>query len=1228
MNEKNPPERPNGSFDRSGKTTRTIRKRPGPSLVNPPEAASGPADKVDRALATETLDKNVVVLAGAGTGKTFLLVRRWLTLVLGQGIAADRVLTLTFTEKAAQEMRSRITAELDRVASANSREDAPGVAASFLLEEIRQAYRLSRSAVEDRAREALQKLEKAIIGTIHSFAAHVLRLYPLEAGVDPQAEVDEGEGFERVFAECWPQWLEEELDLPSSQFDSSRAKAWFRVLEEVRLEDLEDLARELCTYRIPLSSFRERFSELRPKLESKPPGEPQGSFETGALRRGSAGASPSNSRESGTEPYLDPALPFWKDLAMLCRELSERYPAQKNAAERAARAYAESFAALCQKGTDSLADSAALGEPELAGNLDEKGIRPSASKPAAWSRTDFQSLRRVVRLVDQILTARSDTVKDCLSVLLPFAEQFREVWYPQRSLVSFDGLLAFTRDLLAKRPDVRGDVKRSFDALLIDELQDTDPVQVEIVFYVAERLDSSAPDHTQVRLEPGKLFVVGDPKQSIYGFRWADVGAFQWVRERIAAEQGLELELQTNFRSRKALIDFTNGLFAPLIRERPGLQPAYRPIKPARIEGPGVHPELWLVEGAQEPLRAREARRVEAAAIAKWIVENHGRPGPADKDGQPRALEHRDIAVLLRGLGELGIYLEAFRAEGIPYTVEGEKSFYATQEILDLVNLLRVVHSPKDTVALVGLLRSPLGGVTDREIYELGRKNLLDTRLGASKALEAMPHVRSLYALLGELHEKSFRLNVPDLLTEIFERCFVLETALLSFASEQAMANLLKFQRLAERSAAAASVFLGDFLPGVLGRIQRAAEEGESPLADETFDAVRVLSVHRAKGLEFPVVFLADLHRRPPPAAPQTTRTTWDWSSGLFGIRVGKLSDWQTALLEYKERLREEEEERRIFYVAVTRARDRLVLSGSAGYESASPLAEMDSALGVRLNELGKVARVGAGEGVLRVKRIAATPPPPRPSRRPPPPARGRIGWHDFARKWRERAERCRAVSASRLFQAPTDAIAGRDSRAEPRDVAPAGDRAPTVQHGSAKHLGTLCHRVLEKIDFTRAQKELHRQIEQTIAGWAETETLSPQQKEELAEEVRDALEKFFRSPAFEEIRQAEILGREVPFVFAEPGSGTVLRGAMDLLYRSGNEIIVADYKTDAISPEGIEARMVHYAPQAEAYRRAVESALGATSVTFKFVWVRLGLMSTLGTGSPALRARSRASRE
>lgn len=1141
-------------------------------------------DKAVRRLAETTFDRNVVMVAGAGTGKTTLLVNRIVHLLMREPcpVAITRLVALTFTNKAATEMRVRLRERLARLESGEGDERAGEDPGAVTAEELRERYGLSSDQIASRAGAALGDLEKAQIGTLHSFAAHLLRLYPLESGVDPDFQTDDDEGrFEEHFAAKWDVWLDREL-----RPENPQAARWRRVLAEHSLEQVRELAYALRSELIPLD-------ELRRQVD-----------------------------DAAQAPAVREWLAAKRDRAELLLRGHEppKKPRKIETMLAAARAV---FETLAERGPEGLADLDSASREELQGDVGKK-------PPKGWGEDEFDEAERVVALAQQALSLDRRFMQDLLALLCPFIQEVRASFL-REGWVSFDGLLAHARDLLRAHPGIRERLKHDYQAVLVDEFQDTDPVQYEIILYLAERLGRHGTDWRTIELEPGKLFIVGDPKQSIYAFRRADIEAFAQVVKKITGAGGIEHNLTTNFRSDARVLDVVNPLFDRLLIQRENVQPPnvpliVRPGRRSRVTHPGVELRLVRADPEGEEVESAAATRLEADQLAHWIKEELlGKEVLTDAGGRREPLRPGHIALLFRKLTQAQDYLDALRRHGLLYVTDGEKHFYRRQEVIDLINVLRAVDNPQDTIALVGVLRSALGGVTDRELVELHERGALDYRQPERLDGWASPRVgpvRELYRRLDELRRTLPALPLPEAMDRLFGSLPVLELAALSLHGEQAVANLLKVRQMAEKLAERPHLALTAFVELMMARLEEQPEEAESALAEESLEAVRVLTIHKAKGLEFPVVILPGLHhgtgrgREAPPVS-------YDWATGVFGVHFGEKCSLGALLINEKVRLREEAERRRLLYVGMTRARERLVLSGGLPSRPSAGtfMGLLKEAAGGGVGDVAQAA-LHIGPVALAQTVITVTDRPPRRGRKAAP---GRLraasDWQSAVARWAERDRVWAAIRSSPIHLTPT--ILQRAGR-------PAPPRASRGEDGAERSrlIGTLAHRVLQDWDFSKPPDWLHERIA------AVCRLVLPQEwsghAAEIERDLHELFEVFVGSEPYRELQRAEILGREVPFAMrwegeeqeAPPlqpsrqsgegkGGGTLraclMEGVIDVIYRLDGRIHLADYKTDRVEEDEVTARAADYAEQARIYREAVSRALGMKPVAMQLIFLRNG---------------------
>jgi len=1101
-------------------------------------------DRQARESAETTFDRNVVVVAGAGTGKTTLLVNRLVYLLMKEPapVLITQVVALTFTNKAATEMKVRLRERLVVLARPEADPVQSGDGGAVSREDLRYRYGLSADAIATRAQAALSDLEKAQIGTLHSFAAHLLRLHPLESGVDPDFKEDDGLRFEEQFTAAWDGWLDQELSRAGQQH-----RLWRSVLSSTTLETVRTLARSLCSELIDLGTLQQQLASTA----------------------------------------VPPVVLSWiQHMGNRVEQLLKTY-------DRPKRRKVEQMLAATASLMRLMADNGLSGRQGLAMEEREWFGKDLGSAVGGWEKGDFKEAAALIQAAQQLLAVDHAFLNDLVTLLIPLVRSIRET-FARQGWISFDGLLARARTLLLEYPLVRERIKRDYRAVLVDEFQDTDPVQYEIILAVSERQGSQAAHWHAMALEPGKLFIVGDPKQSIYAFRRADIEAFDRVVEKVTVDGGVAQTLTTNFRSDVAVLEPVNEVFDRLFERQPLVQPANvrLEVRPQRRQAsiePGVRLSVTTPDGEAETFDAAGATRAESEVLARWL-NDEVLSRPSVKPGH--------IALLFRKLTQADAYLDALRRHDIPYVIEGEKHFYRRQEVIDLVNLLRVLDHPHDEIALAGLLRSPLGGLTDRELYELkqaGHFNYLRAVGLGSWSHACAAAVRRLYDHLAWLHRAIAMLPLAEAIALMFDRLPILDLAAASLHGEQAVANLLKVKQTAASLADRPHMTLSGFVELMIARLDEQPDESESPLAEESLEAVHVLTIHKAKGLEFPIVVLPGLHQGSgrERSVPQVS---YDWSSGIYGLSLDRHRSLGSLLVQHKLRLREEAERRRVLYVGMTRAKELLLLSGGITGRSIGETV-FDLLQNIGTGEIGTASTEALTIGGSAIPhRVIKAPERKRPRRRLDRTASEvLINPEETAERWKLRTARWTEVRETSHHLTPT--TLGKRSARVVRETTPVRQDAAV-----GRLAGVVAHHLLERWDFSQDPSGLCAQVVLAVQA-----TLGPDdqpQAEAVAESVTDLLATFGRSEAFGRLRSSQILGREVPFVMPW-GNRQVMEGVIDLIYRLDGALWVADYKTDAISADQAAARAERYRTQSEVYKVAVQQSLGVESVRFHCLFLR-----------------------
>ncbi len=1111
-------------------------------------------DTRDRQIAVGTFDRNLVVTAGAGTGKTTLLVDRLVHLILRnpEPLKVTEIVALTFTNKAAAEMKLRLRERLQSYLAVELQR-GPASAAErkhfHAVQAMVAQYQLSKDEIDGRIRDALRNLERSDIGTIHSFAANILRLYPIEAGVDPQFHEDDGAAFDRLFDEQWDAWLDQELAL-----QSANGEDWRKVLARCQLDQIKALARSLASETVDLEPAQA--AGIAAPLRQW-------------LARLSAQAKSLNARH--TEERMNEKL------------------------VRAAHAVIYAFETNGRR-SEELADRFTL--------LTEKSVSRSLK---GWSAEDIAAAQELVRAAKGLISVDGDFTALLWHLLAPFAAAFRERFLHDGH-ISFDGLLVRARDLVRDHRRMRAELKRRYRSILIDEFQDTDPIQYEILLYLAERPEQSASDWRRVQLQAGKLFIVGDPKQSIYAFRRADIEAYLEVVEKIVlAQNGVECRLTTNFRSDSAILEAVNGAFAKLILPQAGLQPPYVAIAPppGRPSHANSLAKLSVrkIIAPDDQTDAETARRIEGESLARWLKDSVlSKAQILNPQGETVHVQPKDIAILMRKLTDIHDYLEPLRRQGIRYVVEGERHFYATKEIVDAVNLLRAVENPYDRLALVGVLRSDLGALTDRQIYHLHLQNRLNYRESAKLDETEFPATLiKLYKALATLNIETRTLPVGAAVDLIFSTLPVESLAACHFHGEQAVANLAKLRQQAEQLGRDGPTTLKTAIRQLEQRVLDVKDEGESVLAEENLDAVRIMSIHKAKGLEFPIVILAGCQTGVEGRRSVEAESVVDWSTNLTGTRVGQIADLAGLYIDEKNRLRNVEEQKRLLYVAMTRAREHLILScaPSNRRSSGSFQSMFDSTINGAIAAAQSSTHVALGGAMIEIEAVHQNLSAPSQSPAKKKRSRKKPDWKPYLEKWAGRAEVYKQKEQATPFLTPTQLKRREEENSE------AGDILPThpPRNTPALVIGDLTHRFLQTWQFGGETANLDEPLRRFVDGSLPVEFTAD--RATIESELREILDNYFRSEAYGEFAGAKILGREVPLLM--PWNGQIMEGVIDLIYEKNGLLYLADYKTDRIKRGELRQGAERYRQQAEIYVEAARKSLNRQVAAFKLIFLRLG---------------------
>ena len=1142
------------------------------------------------------LDETLVVEAAAGTGKTTELITRILRVLETGRAAMKEIVAVTFTEKAAGELKLRLREELER-----GRAKAAGTDVARRLE------------------DALATLEDAHVNTIHGFCAELLRERPVEARVDPLFAVLTEPQSDRLYTRAFRAWLQEALRRPPEGLRRALRRTslpMFGVVESSGpIDRLRSAGRMLAEWRdFPHPWDRppfdraaviarhvdalHRFAELTACASST---RDNLYVDTGAVRRLSRQVQLEQSfGQADFDAWEARLVDLTRDRGFSRTRKGSGYKYGRSVNRSDVLAARDAlFADLQQFRRDADADLAACLQQELAG---------------ATAR--YQELKRASGSLD------------------------------------FTDLLARARDLIRDNPAVRTHLQQKFTRIFVDEFQDTDPVQAEILRLLADNV-------------AGKLFIVGDPKQAIYRFRGTDVATYWAVRDELGTRGGRVLQLTTSYRSVPAIQKFVNAAFAAeMVEDAQTRQAPYMPLAPSRpddLSQPSVIalpvPRPYARNG---PLRA-SAKAIDESlpdavgAFIAWLVEKSGwtvSEKQADGSEARVALQPRHVAVLFRRFVSFGEdmtrrYIDAIEARGVPHLLVGGKAFHGREEVETIRAALAAIEWPDDELSVFATLKGSLFAIDDELLLEyrhrfaplpfhafripkeLGGNSGGDLALSGDAVGHLMPIADAL-RLLQQLHRGRNYRPVADTIGRLLSETRAHVGFILRAGGEQALANVLHVAELARQYEAAGGISFRGFIDEL--RSAAASEAAEAPILEEGSDGVRLMTVHKAKGLEFPVVILADPTCR---ISRGDASRYLDADRHLCAMKIGGWAPHELYVHEAEEVARDEAEGVRLAYVAATRARDLLVVPalGDDPWEGGwfSPLnrALYPPVAGRRDGVRGpKCPPFRSKDSVLR-----------RPNDEPATAATVSPGLHAFAEysvvwwdpgalaldeqptfgvrredlivkdvpknvvadgrtrydAWQLARADARAAGAAASLAVSTvrewtadAAVASRGDGDAACDasavtVLPIADpRAAARPAGTS--FGLLVHGILAQAPFgaTRADLEALASIEARLLGADDRD----------AEAAAAVAEAVFGHDLLGRARAADARGacrRETPVSWTA-ADGTMIEGVVDLAFEENGRWIVVDYKTDReIAADGLD----RYRRQLAVYVAAIAQATG-----------------------------------
>ncbi|MCE1248791.1 MAG: UvrD-helicase domain-containing protein [Firmicutes bacterium] len=1082
-------------------------------------------DKQHRDLACFDLSKNYLVEAGAGTGKTTILVERILNIITSGKAEIGEIVAITFTEKAATELLTRLQDGLEKRMIQSVTSGNP------------EQYKLCK--------KALDSFTSNRISTIHSFCRSLLGEKPFAAGIDPKPEIDDVKDT-KMMQENLDDWMGNILSIDEHPF---------RIALEMGVKE-DSLIRFVDFVYSNRDCFKDFIKSIGPQTS-----------------------------------YIDICEKYFNKLASDYAELNQCLTCcikQDDKGAAAIRSFIRDF--------DNLKDENE--KVKIRWIFEHKGFKGQGNK-SNWKPSNicadqkelFKEMEEERLEVEQKLS--DSIIFECLRSLDGFLESIEDTKF-NMGLLGFDDLLIKARDLLRDDFAARDYFKRKFRYLLVDEFQDTDPLQAEIVFFLAEKRSAGGltPGSTELCKfwdmcipESGKLFVVGDPKQSIYRFRRADIEIYEKVKRLIVKNGGEVLNIVVNFRSLSPIIDWVNIHFGHVMHKPDdgNYQADYISLAPFR-KNTMDHKTLFVLE-ADETLdemrgSAEGIRTVEACMTAEFVDEliNRRKYGIRDREGNERELEYRDITILFPRTTNIEIYEDALAARNIPTLLEAGYMFFRRQEIIDLLNILKAIDNPMDEIAVASVLKSAFWSLNDEDLMQISQNKCSFNYL---EDFETLPdYLKEPFKKLSEYHNLRSTVSYASLLEQMIADTGYREYWAVTLDNPRPLANIEKFISLARDYHLQYRGTISEFITYIAGKIDDEEKEADSPLADSNQNAVRLMTMHKSKGLEFPVVIPVNMMGKKPPAKSGTC--FYDRENQKFGANLTPFCTTEYEELKTMEDKKLLAEELRLVYVACTRAVNILALPA---FSSVKGFENMQKCLSATLEVFtGKsvvsenpfesaVAQIieNMFESILYNDSILNKKKPGLKKLRhfDPPGGIADIFGVEL-QKWE--ADKKSIIDTS----SQTDVLVSYS-----REKA-GGDDSRAWKDSVSVKIGRAYHKVMETISFSDKSY-----VEEAAAIAAALEGVDNHR-----EKIVDMVMKTLDSEAITFALGAGKYQKEYPFIFTD--NGTEVTGCIDLLIQENDGFTIVDYKSDNIKSDKILYSIEYnYKRQIEVYTQAVEKLTG-----------------------------------
>jgi ATP-dependent helicase/nuclease subunit A len=1071
--------------------------------------------------AEDSLKETIYAGAGAGTGKTQALVERIVNLITVGGVQPENIAAVTFTVAAASELRQRVREELEE----------------RLDEESGKSGSANLLAVLSKA---LNSLDSAFVGTIHSFAQSLLREQPLPVGLPPVFELFDAVQGDARFDEEWSAWLD--LELSNPEFSDAVVNAQRLGLPQ------------------PLGALRDLAEELHDNYD--------------LVER--IGVLPAQKQVITPEDILkaaraDIAAAF--DLRTYCTDPEDKLVAHLESSIRRAIDWIDE--AVSSESEEELV----IALTQLPG-FTVRGGRKGDWSPLASGESSLEEVRALLKGAQTALDNGRQSLGEATVVPLVNAVSRMVLSYAAKrrseGVLEFQDLLVLSSELLDTSEEARKYFQDRYTHILIDEFQDTDPLQLKLAMRLADRTSGTGKTGAP---SPGALFVVGDGKQSIYRFRRADLTQLQGLVGSLGAT---ELSLTKNYRSAPGVLNWVNAIFEPWMNgpdstTRSPNQAEYVRLEPGRDDYSESEKPRVMIAGGPADGNTDEARAAESDDFAKlaqsvgageWMIP--------DGAGGLRKSNYRDLCVLMPRRTGLAFLEDAFFAAGVPYVLEGQAPIFESQTVHELSNNLVAIDDPTDQVAIVAALKTAAWGCSDQDLYEWaesGRKFEYARDPVKLDEFDKNSRTWKIAAALDGLagyHELRQQISTPYLIEKFVRERRLREVAALSEPTgdrERLMDLLIEMSRGLQRSGTGS---LREFVRWISRQAEAKVRVAEGALAGSEANAVRVMTIHAAKGLEFPIVALMNM--RTLARAPQGAAIAREEDGKpVLSVKLGS-AKLGLSMTDYADRADQEKDNEaaelvRLAYVGATRAREHLIVSVHRSGRDKSSLA-------AKIGELDEASH-GLSE-VFDIEPVAGEPENTDAPSHTPDTAAFSI---DDRAEWFDEHDSTVNAAKGRGYLTPSQlADHSMFDAPKPDDNMESTERNTSERGRGGTKFGSAVHAVLQDVDFddlsnlddlVRASAEAHEVVSDESA---------------IAVSVRSTL----ASPTVAKATM-DNSWREA-WVAAEISESIELEGSVDLIIQNDDgSVTIIDYKTDQVVGELLLERAKGYEPQLAGYVLVLE---------------------------------------